>query len=112
MNCLVIFPATSNLNILSVFLVPNDLFHFFRSMDPFHSLRRLDYPEVTKAALQQLRHCLGQEGVIIPGLGGGVEELAEALVRDFIFFQGYGGKVMYHSLSIIVTVFISPASLI
>lgn len=64
------------------------------SMDAMHSLRKLDFPDCTAAALDQLDLCYKEGHSSIPGLGDSAEEIAEQLVNELVFFQS-GVKAKY-----------------
>lgn len=49
-------------------------------------LSYMDFPECTQEALHYLSRCLRKEAGSIPGLGGGGEDYAVEVSRDFIHF--------------------------
>lgn len=54
-------------------------------MDRVQSLRRYDFPECAKLALDQLANLLVQGNQGIPGLGAANEDVVEQVVSEFIF---------------------------
>ena len=53
--------------------------------DIIGSIRRLDFPESTQAAVDHLAASFSSGDAAIPGLGGADEEVAEDIATEFIF---------------------------
>jgi len=56
-------------------------------MDALHLLRRLDFPDCVRAALDKLVTCLNSSDTSIPGLAPPIDDIIDQIVAEFIFCQ-------------------------